>query len=250
MEKRIFEDAKEGMKPLDYYKWMKKSRETYLGVIPAISLLYGDNHRQFYYPGVKYTEEELSTPLIGDLNATQIAKIMDSLDLYTIMNIVCLEGTVFEFQQKVSYGNGDIVFTDANVWHYTDYLTTLGGTYMDKDDPINVYAFPFKGNSSVPFKRTSSVGSRFDFNPYHTKQIYQMISNDHGYAKYSTVADTMTAYELLFRKLRVPVAKVLGAVDRENTHFSTELPYDSELRYLIRFINQDKPEKYKGRVFK
>ena len=81
--KRQFVDAPVGLSESEYNKWLKEAKKTYLLSIPTQSLLMGDIH---HYPN--HTIQELFEDVIGDLSSRQIIKILNSLDLYTIMKLL------------------------------------------------------------------------------------------------------------------------------------------------------------------
>ena len=81
--KKQFMDAPTGLTKIDYNKWLKEAKKTYLLSIPTQSLLMGDIH---HYP--KHSEDELNERVIGNLSPVQIIQILDSLDLHTIMKLI------------------------------------------------------------------------------------------------------------------------------------------------------------------
>ena len=81
--KKQFLDAPNELTKIEYNKWLKEAKKTYLLSIPTQSLLMGDIH---HYP--KHSKEELNESVIGNLSAIQIIQILDSLDLYTIMKLI------------------------------------------------------------------------------------------------------------------------------------------------------------------
>ena len=231
---RQFIDAENGLSKDQYNKWIKDSRKRFLGIFPTNSLLYGDNHYKYYGIKSKYTEDELSEPLIGDLNAMQIAYILDSMDVYTIMCLMCKKDP----SQSIVQGRGDIIYDEDNsLIHIPNDTTMLECDYYDNNgNPHFIYAFPFEKNN-----RKWSLNS---IKPIHTKQIYEKSWG----GSYRTWEGSTTANEVLFRVLRLPVSVVLGSIDSVSTKYSKVLPYDDNLCENLTDINMNKPEKYKELV--
>lgn len=226
-----FTDSEYGFEQNRYNRWVKDSKKSFLKSIPTASLLFGDNHIQYLYPQFsKYTIEQLSEPLIGNLSAQQIAILLDSMDLYTIMSLISDDDILAEDKICQDYCNYNMD-VDVNYYgvqneysriDYLNVLTKLRGTFSGNE----IYSYPFQ--ISTRSDRSISI------KPYHIKHIY-----GHNFG------NGISANEVLFRFLRLPVSVVLGSINEINFRYDSGLPVDEDLCAMIERINSNKPDKYK-----
>ena len=132
-----FLDAPIGLTDIEYNKWLKEAKKTYLLSIPTQSLLMGDIH---HYP--THSEDELNESVIGNLSSTQIIQILDSLDLYTIMKLITNDiyyCTIRNSFQIHTLGNTELVGNTpkgkliAYPYHQFNRSISLGYSYYDRD---------------------------------------------------------------------------------------------------------------------
>lgn len=219
-----FVDAEKGLNREQYNKWIKEARKKYLGKFPTNSLLFGDNHYKYDPSKGFYCESDLSEPLIGNLNASQIAQILDTMDEYTIMSLMCGENLSVDY-----YPDFDL----------RCFLPVIHGKYVDSSGiPHFIYSYPNELNT-----RKNSI-TRHKKN--HTKQIYVKYYKDSYISPYYNhqFDGSISANEVLFRILRLPVSEVLGAINAADTKFDADLPYDDVLCDQISIINDNKPKEF------
>jgi len=181
-----FIDADYGMKQADYNKWIKDAKKTYIGTIETESLLIGDLHcyRNNY-------RDELCEEVIGNLSALQIVKILDSIDLYTIMKLISKDLKVTNITDSYPVATGNCIF----------------------DDGSNLFLYAELHNV---FNRSVSKGAYVGKNG---KWFRDGIKSING----------ISAYELLYRFLRLPIGVVLSSINEVNTHMESGLPIDDDL---------------------
>lgn len=213
-----FVDAEEGLSREQYNRWIKDARKRYLGKFPTNSLLFGDNHYKYDSRKGFYCESDLSEPLIGNLNASQIAAILDTMDVYTIMSLICGDTLSLKY-----YPDSDIM----------TLLPRINGNYVDSNGiSRSVYSLPFEINN-----RKDSISR---YKKYHTKQIY---FDDITF--FRRFDGSISANEALFRFLRLPVSYVLGSINEVSTQYNCNLPYDEKLCDTISEIIREKPKEFK-----
>ena len=105
--RKQFLDAPTGLTKIEYNKWLKEAKKTYLLSIPTQSLLMGDIHR---YP--KHSKDELNESVIDSLSPNQIIQILDTLDIHTIMKLITDDFDYREIRnnyQRQTFGDTELV---------------------------------------------------------------------------------------------------------------------------------------------
>ena len=192
-----FIDANVGMNQADYNKWIKDAKKTYIHTIETESLLMGDlhcyrnNHR-----------EELYAEAIGNLSPCQIVRILDSIDLYTIMKLISKDLEITNITESYPIATGNCNFQDGS------------SLYLYAELP-NV------------FNRSVSKGTYVGKNGKWFRDGIKSISG-------------INAYELLYRFLRLPIGVVISSINEVNTHMDSGIPFDDDLCQRIDEIQSDK----------
>ena len=135
-----FVDASYGMNQAEYNKWLKDVKKTYIHTIETESLLMGDLHcyRNNY-------RDDLCSKAIGNLSPLQIVKILDSIDLYTIMKLIASDLEITSIAEFYPVAIGNCVFSDGtsqylyaelnNIfnrsWSKRNYIGKNGEWYRD-----------------------------------------------------------------------------------------------------------------------
>jgi len=192
-----FIDADYGMKQADYNRWIKDAKKTYIGTIETESLLMGDLHcyRNNY-------REELSNEVIGNLSIAQIVRILDSIDLYTIMKLISNDIEITNIAKFYPIATGNCIFSDGSSMYLYAELNT---------------------NFNRSWSQRSYIGRR-------GKWFRDGIKSING----------INAYELLYRFLRLPIGVVLSSINEVNTHMESGIPFDDDLCQKLEDIQTDK----------
>ena len=192
-----FVDAPYGMNQSEYNRWIKDSKKTYIHTIESGSLLMGDLHcyRNNY-------REELYTEAIGNLSPAQIVRILDSIDLYTIMKLISQDLEITNVAELYPVATGNCNFVDgSNMFLYAE---------------LNTF-----------FNRSWSLG---EYVGKKGKWVRDSIKSING----------VNAYEILYKFLRLPIGVVLSSINEVNTHMDSGIPFDEDLCQRIEDIETDK----------
>lgn len=192
-----FVDTDYVMSQAHYNKWLKKAKKTYIGTIETESLLMGDLHcyRNNY-------SEELCDEVIGNLSSCQIVRILDSIDLYTIMKLISNDLEITNIAEYYPIATGNCVFSDGSSMYLYAELNTI-------------------------FNRSRSQGEYIGKNG---KWVRDGIKSING----------INAYEILYRFLRLPIGVVLSSINEVNTHMDSGIPFDEDLCQRLEDIQTDK----------
>ena len=192
-----FVDASYGMNQAEYNRWIKDAKKTYINTIETESLLMGDLHcyRNNY-------REELESEVIGNLNSCQIVRILDSIDLYTIMKLISRDLEITSIAEFYPIATGNCVFSD--------------------------------GSSMYLYAELNNI-----FNRSWSKRTY-IGKNGEWYRDGIKSINGVNAYEILYRFLRLPIGVVLSSINEVNTHMDSGIPFDEDLCQKIDDIQGDK----------
>ena len=192
-----FTDSTYGMNQALYNRWIKDAKKTYIGTIETESLLMGDLHcyRSNY-------REELCEEVIGNLNALQIVRILDSIDLYTIMKLISFDLEITNFAEYYPIATGNCIFSDGSqMYLYAELNNFFNRSFSQRD-----YASKMGVLSRDAIKSINGVN----------------------------------AYEILYRFLRLPIGVVLSSINEVNTHMETGIPINEDLCQRLEDIQTDK----------
>lgn len=192
-----FVDAPYGMTQAEYNRWIKDSKKTYIHTIETGSLLMGDLH--CYRNNCR---EELYTEAIGNLSPAQIVRILDSIDLYTIMKLISNDLEITNFAEYYPIATGNCFFDDGSKMYLYAELNT------------------FFNRSWSQRKYTGKNG----------KWFRDSIKSING----------VNAYEILYRFLKLPIGVVLSSINEVNTHMDSGIPFDEDLCQRLEDIQNDK----------
>lgn len=192
-----FIDANKDMNQAEYNRWIKDSKKTYIHTIETSSLLMGDLHcyRNNY-------KEELYSEAIGNLSPCQIVRILDSIDLYTIMKLISKDLEITNMTGPYPVATGNCIF----------------------DDGSSMFLYAELNNV---FNRSISKGTYIGKNGKWYRDGIKSING-------------INSYELLYRFLRLPIGVILSSINEVNTHMDSGLPFDEDLCQRIDEIQSEK----------
>lgn len=185
---RQFVDAPEGLSKSEYNSWLvKEAKKSFILTLEAPSILMGS---WYHYP--KHSEEELETKTnIGNLTPNQIIEILNSINIYTIMKLICSDVEIFNAPRRpwgYQYGyigiNG-YFSSDGNSF----YLESYPFREYNKKETIksisnkNAYEYLYRG-LCLPIKTilgsinevNTHIKCDLDINPDLCETIYQIQS--------------------------------------------------------------------------
>ena len=192
-----FIDAEYGMNQAKYNRWIKDAKKTYIHTIETRSLLMGDLH--CYKNNYR---EELYEEAIGNLSPAQIVKILDSIDLYTIMKLISKNLEITNIAEFYPVATGNCIFDDGSqIYLYAELNNIFNRSWSQR----------------------SYIGKR-------GKWFRDGIKSING----------VNAYEILYRFLRLPIGVVLSSINEVNTHMDSGIPVDEDLCQKLEDIQTDK----------
>jgi len=186
---RQFVDAPEGLSKLEYNRWLvKDAKKSFILTLETPSILMGS-----YHHFSKHSEEELETKTnIGNLTPNQIIEILNSINIYTIMKLICSDVEIFNAPRRpwgYQYG-----YIGIDGWFESDgniqCLESYPFRYYSKKETIksinnkNAYEYLYRG-LGLPIKTilgsinevNTHVKCDLEINPDLCEIIYQIQNN-------------------------------------------------------------------------
>ena len=183
---RQFVDIPEGLSKSEYNRWLAKNiKKSFILTLETPSILMGNRH---YFP--KHSEEELETKTtIGNLTPNQIIDILNSINIYTIMKLICSDVEIFNAPRRpwgYQYG-----YIGIDGWFESDgnnlCLESFPFRYYSKKETIksinckNAYEYLYRG-LCLPIKTVlgsinevnTHIKCDLDINPDLCETIYQI----------------------------------------------------------------------------
>lgn len=186
---RQFVDAPEDLSKSEYNRWLvKEAKKSFILTLETPSILMGSWH---HYP--KHLNEELETKTnIGNLTPNQIIEILNSINIYTIMKLICSDVEIFNAPHRpwgYQYG-----YIGIDGWFESDgnyqSLESFPFRYYSKKETIksindkNAYEYLYRG-LGLPIKTVlgsinevnTHIKCDLEINPDLCEKIYQIQSN-------------------------------------------------------------------------